>query len=53
MAAVRAAPLILTALALGVAVVLRTRRETRRRDAEVWADATDALSGDATRRDSP
>ncbi|HHU38195.1 MAG TPA: hypothetical protein GXZ45_02765 [Propionibacterium sp.] len=39
----RAVPLIVAAAALGVAAVLRTRRERRDRDARTWAEATDPL----------
>ena len=44
MAAMRAVPLVVSALALGAAAVLRSRRERRDRDARVWAAATDALT---------
>ena len=53
MAPVRVATVIVTALALGGVVVLRSRRERRRRDADRWAAATDALTGNPTLRETP
>ncbi|MBB1495159.1 hypothetical protein J4N02_01250 [Propioniciclava sp. MC1595] len=48
----RAVPLVVSALALGAAAVLRSRRERRDRDARVWAAATDALAGEPRRDDA-
>ena len=42
---VRVAPLVVTALALGVVAVLRSRLERRDGHARVWASNTDALPG--------
>ena len=48
MAPVRATAVIVSALAFGAGLVLRTRRAKREDSARAWASATDALGAPTT-----